>query len=168
MNRLLLLRHASAAFGAPGMADIDRPLSERGLKEAAALGERLRDEGLLPDNILCSTARRARQTLQALGEPFSTSLPVTWSEELYRTDADGCRNLISAVDEKQTLMVIGHNPTLEDLLFESIASAAPDVMAAAEARGLVQSAFAVLQFEGDYLPFANDTGKLVAFIAPEP
>ena len=42
------------------------------------------------------------------------------------------------------------------------------MMAEAEARGLVQSAFAVLQFEGDYLPFANDTGKLVAFIAPEP
>lgn len=167
MNRLFLLRHASAAFGAPGSSDFDRALTGQGLAEAAALGVRLRDSALVPDRIICSTAKRARQTLEGLGEPFASDIPVVWLEELYRTHSDGYRMLIAGADDCGTLMVIGHNPTLEELLFESISSADRDTFLRAESAGMKQCTFAVLQFEGDYVPFANDTGKLTHFMTPE-
>ncbi|KFB10143.1 SixA phosphatase family protein [Nitratireductor basaltis] len=167
MNRLLLLRHASATFGSPGISDFDRCLSERGIAEAERLGAWLRQEGISPGKILCSSAARARQTLQGLGEPYARHIPVEFSDQLYRTDAQGCRLLIARSDDCETLMVVGHNPTLEDLLFESISSGQPDLIRHAEATGMPQCALAVLEFDGHYVPFANDTGHLAAFNTPD-
>ena len=66
MRELILLRHAHAEPGAAGQADFDRPLSSQGLAEAEAAGRWLADQGLVPDRVLCSPARRARETLEAV------------------------------------------------------------------------------------------------------
>ena len=65
MRELILLRHAHAEPGAAGQADFDRPLSSQGLAEAEAAGRWLADQGLVPDRVLCSPARRTRETLEA-------------------------------------------------------------------------------------------------------
>ena len=66
MRELILLRHAHAEPAAAGQADLDRPLSPEGLAEAEAAGRWLREQGLVPDRVLCSPARRARETLEAV------------------------------------------------------------------------------------------------------
>ena len=66
MRTLILLRHAHAEPAAPGQADVDRPLSPEGLAEAEAAGRWLVEHALVPDRVLCSPARRARETLEAV------------------------------------------------------------------------------------------------------
>ena len=66
MRELILLRHAHAEPSAPGQADLDRPLSSEGLAEAEAAGRWLAENRLVPDCVLCSPARRARETLEAV------------------------------------------------------------------------------------------------------
>ncbi len=66
MRRLLLLRHAKSAWDDPGMADRDRPLAPRGLRDAALMAAEIQRRGLHADRILCSPARRTRETLAAL------------------------------------------------------------------------------------------------------
>ena len=66
MKTLLLMRHAKSSWSEPGLADHDRPLNKRGKQAAPEMGKLLRKEGLVPDLILCSTARRSRQTAEAV------------------------------------------------------------------------------------------------------
>ena len=66
MRELILLRHAHADPALPGQSDMDRPLSAEGLAEAESAGRWLRDQGLVPDCVLCSPARRTRETLEAV------------------------------------------------------------------------------------------------------
>ena len=68
MRELILLRHAHAEPAAAGQPDLDRPLSPDGLAEAAAAGRWLAEQGLVPDRVLCSPARRSRETLEAVLE----------------------------------------------------------------------------------------------------
>ena len=68
MRELILLRHAHAEPAVPGQADFDRPLSAEGLAEAEAVAAWMRDKALVPDRVLCSPARRTRETLDAVVE----------------------------------------------------------------------------------------------------
>src|SRR5258708_30988934 len=77
MKTLLLLRHAKSSWDNPGGRDFDRPLAPRGRRTAPLIGGHLRDRQLLPDLVLCSTARRARQTHDLVGPPVrGRALPV--------------------------------------------------------------------------------------------
>jgi len=122
MTRLDLLRHAKSSWDEPGMADRERPLAPRGRRAAGRVAEHLRAEGVRPDVVLCSTAVRARQTLDivlpALGEP-----EVLVEEGLYAGDAeDVLDRLRSLPDATARAMVVGHNPTLQDLALDLAAS----------------------------------------------
>ena len=114
MRELILLRHAHADPALPGQADIDRPLSAEGLAEAEAAGRWLRDRGLVPDCVLCSPARRTRETLEAvLG--IVGYVDQRLEPAIYEATSGTLATLADEHCEVGRLMRVGHNPGLERL-----------------------------------------------------
>lgn len=118
MKTLVLIRHAKSSWDHPGLDDHERPLNDRGLRDAPRMGRRLADEGLEPDAILSSTAVRAVTTAELLAEAlgFATDRVVA-DERLYATTAAGLLDVIGELDSSvHTAMVVGHNPEMESLV----------------------------------------------------
>jgi phosphohistidine phosphatase len=114
MLRLLLLRHAKAGW-ASGTMDLDRPLSRRGQGAAARMGGYLRDEGLAPDLVLMSPARRTQETWD-LVRPLVGDATTREDERIYEAPVLRLLSVVQEVEpEVRTLLVIGHNPGFEDL-----------------------------------------------------
>jgi len=117
MKTLLILRHAKSSWKHPGLADHDRPLNKRGQESAPRMGQLLYEEDLVPEVILCSTARRAVDTANLLAEACGFDGETIRSHTLYPGWPDDYLNLLrSLTDEIEIAMVIGHNPGLEALL----------------------------------------------------
>jgi phosphohistidine phosphatase len=113
---LLLLRHAKSSWDDSSVRDHDRPLAPRGDRAARLVAEHLRSEGLRPALVLCSSARRTRDTLELLGPAIDPDADVRIEPDLYGADAGEILDLIRTVDEAvPSVLVIGHNPGLEDL-----------------------------------------------------
>lgn len=112
---LVILRHAKAK--SPGdVADINRPLTSRGHADAAAAGAWLSHRGYLPQLVLCSPARRTRQTWHGVAVALATAPQVSYDEDLYAASAGALLNRITAVaDDVETVLVIGHNPGMSQL-----------------------------------------------------
>lgn len=131
-HRLLLLRHAKAVAGTGPQdeaADHARDLSERGLADAAALGEAMRR--LAPDLVLVSSARRARRTLERLGPLGNPGPAVSVLDRLYLADAAELLGTLRAVDEAVgVLLLVGHNPGLHELALHLAAGGAPAALRA--------------------------------------
>jgi phosphohistidine phosphatase len=109
VRTLILLRHAKAADPDAYPTDIERPLSPRGHRDAAAAGAWLREAALISDAVLCSTAVRTRETLQDLG---LDEVPVVYEQRVYHGPAPDTLELIQQTDaDVATLLVVGHNPT---------------------------------------------------------
>ena len=83
MLRLYLLRHAKSDWSGPGIADFDRPLSNRGFKAAPRMGRFMAEQGCTPERILCSAAMRTRQTLAAVLPHFGDSVDVEIMKRIY-------------------------------------------------------------------------------------
>jgi phosphohistidine phosphatase SixA len=115
VRELILLRHAHAEPAARGQVDIDRPLSAQGLAEAEAAGRWLAGRSLVPDRVLCSPARRTRETLEAV-------LAVTGYAEqrledaIYDATPGALIGLLQAQDDIERLLLVGHNPGMERLV----------------------------------------------------
>ena len=114
VSRLYLLRHAKAGWALPGMRDFDRPLDASGRADAEVIGMAMRSRGYVPDLTLCSNARRARETLEGLAGQTDTG-KVLFFDTLYSEDAAGYLRLIREHGGPGSLLVIGHNPMMEDL-----------------------------------------------------
>ncbi len=117
MKTLILLRHAKSSWKDSDVADHDRPLNNRGKKTAPQMGRLLSKEGLVPDLILSSTAVRARETAKAVAKASSYKGPTELLESLYLATAG---KLLSEArshtpDSVGRLVLVGHNPGMEDL-----------------------------------------------------
>ena len=118
MYRLFVLRHAKSSWKDPGQADHDRPLAGRGRRAAKALARHLREERIEPELVLCSTARRARETLERI-EPALGVADVRFEPALYGASAGALLERLHDVpDHVGSVMLIGHNPGLQELALE--------------------------------------------------
>jgi phosphohistidine phosphatase len=154
MTTLIVLRHAKAADGI-GMADADRPLTGRGRRDAAAAGEHLRDLGLAPRMVLCSPAVRTRQTLEALR--LGADSAVSYERRIYQNDVDLLFDLLRTADA-ESLLVIGHNPALHQLVAD---------LGAPELDRFPTSACAVLTVEGAWADLAPGGAMLSSYWTPK-
>ena len=118
MKTLLILRHGKSSWADPGLDDHERPLKKRGRRSARSIGEQLSKAGLQPDLVLSSTARRARSTAHRCLAAAGVEAPIELTRDLYATGAARHLEEISrrAANEHRTVMVVGHNPDLEDLV----------------------------------------------------
>lgn len=118
LRRLVVLRHAKSAWP-EGVPDHQRPLAPRGRRDAPAAGIALAETDSLPDLALCSTAVRARQTWELASAEWGTPPPVRYEPSLYAADVPELLDAVHQVPpEVETLLLIGHNPGLEDLVLE--------------------------------------------------
>lgn len=117
MRTLLLLRHAKSSWKQPELNDHDRPLNKRGKKEAPKVGKYLKENDLVPDLIISSTARRARDTAQVVAEESGYPGEIEHSQDLYMSDTSCYLDILRRLpDSIKRVMVVGHNPDLDDLL----------------------------------------------------
>jgi phosphohistidine phosphatase len=166
-RRVVLLRHAKSDWP-PGVPDEDRPLAERGVRDAVAVGELLAgDEALLPDLVLHSSARRARETWAMASRAWDTPPPALEEPELYGADADELIGLVGELNQGvQTVVLVGHEPTMS--------AAAAKLAGPESSEGDLErlkakfptSGIAVLRFESDWSGVAPGAGVLERFEVP--
>ncbi|WP_413206476.1 SixA phosphatase family protein [Rhodospirillum sp. A1_3_36] len=166
MKRLLFLRHAKSDWGDPGLDDFERPLAHRGIRACALIADHLARASVAPDLVLCSAARRTRETLD-LVKTSLTNAPVLFEREIYvfehRPLLARLRRLEASAN---TVMVIGHNPALEEL---SLSLAGPDSDAealAAIGQKFPTGALVDLTFDGPWSTLAPGEARLSGFTRP--
>jgi len=160
MKRLLVVRHGAAAGKSSAGKDRDRALTPEGRRAAAALGRRLKSDGISPDHVLCSPARRARETLDGLAiDPLP---PADFPEALYLADtATLLDHLRDIPAQTRSLLLVGHNPGLEELIRGLAGS-----QTAALGSGLPAAGLAIFEISGAWSSLSPSSARLVAFLAP--
>ena len=166
LHRLVVLRHAKSAWPA-GVPDHDRPLAPRGRRDAPAAGRALAEADCLPDLALCSTALRARQTWELAAAQWGTPPPLRLDRRVYAADVP---DLLAAVhevpDHVRNLLLVGHNPGLEELVDELAADALDDTLDRLRTK-FPTSAIAVLAWRGTtWKSLAPGTALLTDLIVP--
>jgi phosphohistidine phosphatase len=164
-HRLVLFRHAKSAWP-DGVADHERPLAPRGQRDAPVMGRWLRDAGCVPDQVWCSTARRAVQTWQLAQTGLGATPPVTFERGIYESMAAGLLALIhGAPAAVGTLLVIGHNPVMEELGLMLAADSSGDALERMQMK-FPTAAIAVLEFGGTWHALSQGRAHLTAFVTP--
>ena len=164
MSRLFLLRHAKAGWALPGMRDFDRPLDASGRADAEAVGAAMRVRAYIPDLTLCSKAKRAKETLEALAGQTDTGKVLCFGT-LYSEDAASYLRLIRDNGGPGSLLVIGHNPMMEDLAI-AVSGDGDETARAMLNHGFPTSGLAVIRFDGDLTQAAQGAGYLEALLTP--
>jgi phosphohistidine phosphatase len=167
MRRLMLLRHAKSDRSSPGAIDRERPLATRGKEAAPRIGAYMVHHGLLPDRVLCSPARRTQDTWALVAATFDKAPPVRFEERLYDASADTILDVVrGTADDVHSLLVIGHNPGLQDLAALLIASG--DVDARERLREKLPTAGLVaIDFPyDDWAKLHKRAGRLDRFVTP--
>ena len=165
MARLYLLRHAKAGWALPGVRDFDRPLDDTGRTDAEDIGSKMNDLGYVPDLTLCSGALRARQTLEGVAAATDTGR-VLFEDTLYITDAAGYLDLIREHCSAEAILIIGHNPMMEDLAMAISGDGQEEARGTLNA-GFPTSGLAVVRFDEGLCAAAPGKGYLEAFHAPD-
>jgi phosphohistidine phosphatase len=165
---LSLLRHADASPATRHQPDRDRPLSARGRATCQALATSLASSGAGPDLVLCSTAERARRTLEGLRSALAPRR-VVHADALYLASDDALlEQLWTLGDAVRRVLLIGHNPGLE-LLAARLTGGGDEHARQRAASGLAPAALAELHFDvEDWSALRDRSGRLVRFLTPDP
>ncbi len=117
MKSLLILRHAKSSWKEVGLSDHDRPLNKRGRNDAPKTGRLIRKKKLKPQLIICSGAKRARETVELVTEACGYKHEIRFSEALYAAGPEAYIKILKELDDVyDRVLVVGHNPGLEELL----------------------------------------------------
>ncbi len=163
MKRLLLIRHAKSSWDDPALADHDRPLAPRGRHAAERMRGHLEASGIEPELVLCSPARRTRETLDLLAPAFGAA-ERSIEEGLYgATSAELLERVRRVSDDTRTVALIGHNPGIQDLAL-GLADGGTGLDRAREK--FPTGALAVLGFDGSWLHLGAGTARLESFVTP--
>jgi phosphohistidine phosphatase len=162
MRTLYVLRHAKSSWDDATLDDHDRPLTGRGRRAAALIGKHMAKEGIRPQIVLCSSATRARQTLERLGDGVGT---VEVESDLYLASGDELTARLRKVQpEIASVMVIGHNPGMQDLVV-TLATHGADLDRVREK--LPTAAIATIEIDGDWSDLGERDARLVALAYPK-
>jgi phosphohistidine phosphatase len=164
-RRLMLLRHAKSDW--PDVPDPDRPLAKRGRRDAPRIGRWLHDRGYLPDVVVCSIARRTRQTWKLVAPELGTSPSVRFEPRAY--DASALTLLYLARElpaQYHAALLIAHNPGLEELAAWLPDQAGENSSSPPSGLRFPTAAVAVLEFEADWPGLAPGQARLIDFVIP--
>jgi phosphohistidine phosphatase len=149
---LVILRHAKAEPPERYARDVDRPLSERGHRDAAAAGAWLVDAGFVADLVLCSPAVRTRETWQEVGAKFDGEPAVVYETILYTGGTSDALELVKSTQpDAASVLVVGHDPTVSVLT---------RLLDPASVGGLRTSGLAVHKFDGAWTDLGPGAAKL--------
>ena len=160
MRTLYLLRHAKSSWDEQLIADHDRPLAPRGRKDARAMCDHLRTLETPPELILCSSSVRTRQTLDLVA-PAMPDAEVETEDGIYAASASALlARLNELADGVESVMVIAHNPGLEQLAGRLADDGAAGIQAAGK---FPTCALATLTFEGEWAALSDGGAELADF-----
>lgn len=158
-HRLLLLRHAKSSWDDPELPDHDRPLAPRGRRAAKLIRGHLREKRIPISLVLCSSARRTRETVELVGPEGELKI----EEELYSASSDRLLGRLRALsDDLETVMLVGHNPAIQELT-AGLARDAGDLAG----RKFPTGALATLSFTGSWHSLAPGRAELVSIVTPK-
>ncbi|WP_419996346.1 SixA phosphatase family protein [Streptomyces boninensis] len=171
-RRLVVLRHAKSAWP-EGVADHDRPLADRGVRDAPEVGAWLHAAGLAPDLVLCSDAVRTRETWELAAEQLGGIAAVPqYDERLYAATADELLGVVrEAAPGTRTVLLVGHNPGVQDLVLTLAGAGDGGDDGGTGTTGQVRdkfptSAIAVLRTDALWADLAPRTAQLTDFAVP--
>jgi phosphohistidine phosphatase len=167
MRRLFLLRHAKSSWQTDGQEDFDRPLNERGRASTPAIGAFMLRHGIAPDLVLCSTACRTRETLARILPFLRGEASVRLEDRLYLASAAKLSTALKRLDNAaRQVMIVAHNPGIQDLALALSADDQSDARKAIESK-FPTAALAQIDFAArSWLSVEPHSGTLVRFITP--
>jgi phosphohistidine phosphatase len=168
MRRLMLLRHAKSDWSSPGMADRDRPLNARGIADARTMNVYFARHALAPELVLCSPAKRTRQTMDAIVKGWPKDVELTFADKLYEATPETIISLIRAAPPAvHALLVIGHNPGMHEAA--RLLVAAGDVERREKlSEKFPTAALAVIDFPIDaWSKLHRESGRLDRYVTPK-
>jgi phosphohistidine phosphatase len=164
-KRLFLLRHAKSSWDDPGLADRDRPLAPRGRRAAKAMRDHLRRKRITPAVVLCSSARRAQETLERIAPSLGDDATVLIEPELYSASAGDLLERLRRLPERtSSALLVGHNPAVQELAL-TLAGGGP--RRAAMERKYPTAGLATLRFDATWSELGVGTAVLVDFVTPK-
>ena len=169
MLNLMLLRHAKSSWAVPGQDDSNRPLNNRGKRAAAAVGHYMAANDLAPQLVLCSPARRARETWALVAGELPTAPVILIAPEIY--DFGDGKALMECLRRKagvvQSVLLVGHNPSIGRLA-QNLIGKGKDTLRERLARKYPTAALTVVSFDLDHWgSLTAGTGTLLRFVSPK-
>lgn len=164
MPTLIIARHAKAEAPAPGLQDMDRTLALIGRKASTKLGEEVAAAGFAPQIALVSPATRTQQTWKLM----SSSLPDCESravEGLYETDVEGLVEIVNSIEDVDTAILVGHEPTSSAACAFFAGSGSDTVALKRVAHGLPTGTAAVLEFDGTWAELRSRQARLTVVLS---
>jgi phosphohistidine phosphatase len=164
-RRLMLLRHAKSDW--PDVPDADRPLAKRGRRDAPRIGRWMHDRGYLPDVVVCSAARRTRQTWELVAPELGGSPSVTFEPRAYGASAATLLYLAQELPSRyRAALLIGHNPGIAELATSLAEPAAGNGKLSPSSLRFPTAAVAILEFDGGWPGLAPGEARLADYVVP--
>ena len=166
MKTLTLLRHAKSGWDDPSLRDVDRALNAKGRRAATTVGHHLRDQGLAFDRVVASPATRVMETLDAVAAGLGRKLSPEWDKRLYLASADQLVEVVGELPaEVDRVLLVGHNPGLQELVLALVLDAAEPLRDAVEQKYPTAS-LAELTLAGGWSDVGSGTATLTRFVRP--
>jgi phosphohistidine phosphatase len=166
VRTLHLLRHAKSSWDDATIPDHDRPLAPRGIRAARTIAAHLPSAGIRPTLVLCSSARRTVETLEALRAALGEAAEVRIDPTLYGADASEILERLRVVDAATSqVLVIGHNPGLHDLAIELSGEGDADLLDKLRTK-FPTGALATFDFEIPWSELSRGHAHLAHFVTP--
>jgi phosphohistidine phosphatase len=164
-RHLFLLRHAKSSWNEPGLEDHERPLAPRGRSAVKLLAEHVRSKGIQPEQVLVSSSRRTRETLDGVGPGGEVLI----EPELYGATANGLLDRLRRVpDDTGSVMLIGHNPATQALVLElADASSSDPALLESAALKFPTGALATLELRCPWSELHPRCAALTALVRPK-
>jgi len=164
-RQLLLLRHAKSSWTSAAATDFDRPLAKRGKQDAPKVGTWLHQQGMMPDYILSSPAKRAKKTAVKVCRALGLAKDrIHWEQRLYEAETDTLLSLLAECPtDAGTVLMVGHNPGLESLL-EYLCG--DEIPITPDGKLLPTAALAQLQMPPEWADLQPETAQLVTITRP--
>lgn len=167
MKSLTLLRHAKSTWNDPVERDFDRPLNGRGRRAAHRMGQYLKDEDLAFDQVVASPALRVQQTVAGIEDGYGAPLTPVYDRRIYMASASSLLDLVHGLDDRyDKVLLVGHNPGLEDLVLMLVPHTAAGLRDEVEIK-YPTATLAELRFDADrWAAVAERSGTLARFKRP--
>lgn len=168
MKKLGLFRHAKSDWNDARLRDFDRPLNKRGRKGAALMGVHIRDYGIRWSRVIASPAARVMQTIEIAAGTAGEPPPVIWDRRIYLASSATLMDLLREQEgDPDSIIMVGHNPGLEDLIFDLVPDDGSSPLREVVEAKFPTAAFAVLELDIDQWEEIRDgCARLVHLMRP--
>jgi phosphohistidine phosphatase len=168
MKKLTLLRHAKSSWDDTVARDFDRPLNDRGARAAKVIGLYMKREGFSFDHVIASPAVRVVETIDHVVPSYGAQIQPTWERRVYLASSATLMDVLREADDKaNSILMVGHNPGMEDLILDLVPENSGCLLRAAVYEKYPTAAVAEIELDiGHWRDIDQGTGKLTRFIRP--